>query len=184
MEKCLLPPTPHQPAINQNRRHKRKWYTWAVSTVENLSTEDTRVNPKVSIKTKRIKDHKPKERDRRLKQLLNRFAPNLTILLQDITSQSQMASFQVQLPHPTSQSHFFCPCKRRKLRIPHPFWNPHFTTFLLYQLESGLLSKASFHCFCECYVALMNHKWLKLGSVDTKYKDRSSPALIRKGYYS
>lgn len=55
------------------------------------------------------------ERERRLKQHLNSSTPTLTSLLQDITFQSQMASFQVQFPSPTSQSYLFCLLKEENL---------------------------------------------------------------------
>ena len=35
-----------------------------------------------------------------------------------------------------------------------------------------------FNCFCECHLAQMNQKWLQLGIVDTKQKDRPSMKIL------
>lgn len=141
-------------------------------------------NQKLALKTEMILSKE--ERERCLGQHLNSFAPNLTILLQDITFQSQMALFQVQLPpsHPsTRKATFSVFVKEDNLAYLTLFGI--LTSRPFYCLTLGYFPKHFFfNCFCECHVAQINHKWLKLGIVDTKYKDRPFPESIRKGYSS
>lgn len=78
---------------------------------------------------------------------INSFAPNLTILLQDITFRSQMALFQVQSPHPHPpclKATFPVFVKEDNLEYPTLFGILTSQPFYCTRLDFAFLSKAPF----------------------------------------
>lgn len=96
-----------------------------------------------------------------------------------------MALFQVQLSpsHPPPLKATFSVC-RKEDNLEYLTLFGILTSQRSYcnSLTLGYFPKHFFfNYFCECYVAQINHKWLKLEIVDTKYKDGPFSRIDKQG---